>query len=284
MAADKILIDQVQFNADRDKTILQIMMDNGIDIPHVCYNPALGTIESCDTCIVNVDGKYMRACSTKVKNGMHIKYEDPEVKARQIEAVNRILHNHDLYCTVCENNNGDCALHSAVDTLQVTRQKYPFTSKGYEVDSTNPFYRYDPDQCILCGRCVEACQDVEVNETLHIDWSLERPRVIWNDGKAINDSSCVSCGHCVTVCPVNALMEKSMMEEAGYFTSLTRKAKYNLIEFGKDLEKPVGNSLIMKVSNIEAKMREEQIKKPRPYAHTAGLAALLQYGLREGKF
>ena len=271
MVAGKISIDGIQFNADQGKTILQIMIDNDIDIPHVCYNPALGAIESCDTCIVNVDGKYLRACSTKVKDGMQVKYNDSEVKSRQVEAVNRILHNHDLYCTVCENNNGDCALHSAVDTLSVTRQKYPFTSKGYEVDSTNPFYRYDPDQCILCGRCVEACQDVEVNETLHIDWSLERPRVVWDDGKAINDSSCVSCGHCVTVCPVNALMEKSMLEEAGYFTSLTRKAKYNLIEFGKDLEKPVGNGLIMKVSNIEAKMREEQIKKTKTVCTYCGV-------------
>jgi formate dehydrogenase major subunit len=271
MAAGKVFIDGIQFNADSNKTILQIMMENGIDIPHVCYNPALGAIESCDTCIVKADGKYVRACSTIAKDNLKISYDSKDVKAREIEAANKILHNHDLYCTVCENNNGDCALHSAVDTLEITRQKYPFNGKGYDVDSTNPFYRYDPDQCILCGRCVEACQDVEVNETLHIDWSLERPRVVWDDNKAINDSSCVSCGHCVTVCPVNALMETSMLDEAGYFTSLTQKAKYNLIEFGKDLEKPVGNGLIMKISNIESKMREEQIKKTKTVCTYCGV-------------
>ena len=271
MSSGKIFIDGIPLNIKGEETILRAMMDNNIDIPHVCYNPALGAIESCDTCIVNADGKYVRACTTQAKNNMKVLFNSPDVKARETEAVNRILHNHDLYCTVCENNNGDCALHRAVDTLQVTRQKYPFTSKGYEADYSNPFYRYDPDQCILCGRCVEACQDVEVNETLHIDWSLERPRVVWDDNKAINDSSCVSCGHCVTVCPVNALMETSMLEEAGYFTSLTRKAKYNLIEFGKDLEKPVGNGMIMKISNIEAKMREEQIKKTKTVCTYCGV-------------
>ncbi|EQB73584.1 MAG: hypothetical protein AMDU4_FER2C00057G0055 [Ferroplasma sp. Type II] len=271
MNPSKILIDGTLFDVDKDKTILQAMMENGIDIPHVCYNPALGAIESCDTCIVKADGKYVRACSTRIENNMKIIFNEEDVKTKETEAVNRILHNHDLYCTVCENNNGDCALHSAVDTLQVTRQKYPFSGKGYEADYSNPFYRYDPDQCILCGRCVEACQDVEVNETLHIDWSLERPRVVWDDNKAINDSSCVSCGHCVTVCPVNALMENSMLGEAGYFTSLTKKAKYNLIEFGKDLEKPVGNGLIMKISNIEAKMREEQIKKTKTVCTYCGV-------------
>ncbi len=271
MSDDKIFIDNIPVKISKGQTILQAMMDNGFDLPHVCYNPALGAIESCDTCIVNVDGKYLRSCSTTAVGNMKIIFNSKDVKAKETEAVNRILHNHDLYCTVCENNNGDCAVHSAVDTLQVTRQKYPFSSKGYESDYSNPFYRYDPDQCILCGRCVEACQDVEVNETLHIDWSLERPRVVWDDNKAINDSSCVSCGHCITVCPVNALMEKSMLEEAGYFTSLTRKAKYNLIEFGKDLEKPVGNGLIMKVSNVEAKMREEQIKKTKTVCTYCGV-------------
>jgi formate dehydrogenase major subunit len=57
------------------------------------------------------------------------------------------------------------------------------------MDTSSPFYSYDPDQCILCGRCVEACQNVEVNETLSIDWTMEQPRVLWDGDKAINDSS-----------------------------------------------------------------------------------------------
>ncbi|MCO6723000.1 4Fe-4S binding protein, partial [Streptomyces sp. Vc714c-19] len=81
-----------------------------------------------------------------------------------------------------------------------------------------PFYTYDPDQCILCGRCVEACQNVEVNETLSIDFSQEHPRVLWDGGERIEGSSCVSCGHCVTVCPYNALLEKTMQPDAGPFT------------------------------------------------------------------
>jgi formate dehydrogenase major subunit len=66
---------------------------------------------------------------------------------------------------------------------------------------SNPFYRYDPSQCILCGQCVQACQNVQVNETLSIGWELDHPRVLWDGGTQIAGSSCVSCGHCVTVCP-----------------------------------------------------------------------------------
>ncbi len=70
---------------------------------------------------------------------------------------------------------------------------------------------------MLCGRCVEACQNVEVNETLSINWD-PNPRVLWDRGSALQES----CGHCVTVCPCNALMEKSMLGHAGFLTSLKK--------------------------------------------------------------
>lgn len=136
--------------------------------------------------------------------------------------MDRILANHLLYCTVCDNNNGNCIVHNTTEKMGIEHQKYPFTPKtdASGVDYSHPFYRYDPNQCIACGRCVEACQNLQVNETLSIDWEAERPRVIWDNGVPINESSCVSCGHCVTVCPCNALMEKSMLGEAGYLTGL----------------------------------------------------------------
>ena len=90
--------------------------------------------------------------------------------AAQREAFDRILGNHLLYCTVCDNNNGNCTVHNTTKMLAVEHQAIPFKTKPYEIDDSNPFYRYDPDQCILCGRCVEACQNVQVNETLSIRW------------------------------------------------------------------------------------------------------------------
>ncbi|SMD31252.1 formate dehydrogenase subunit alpha [Picrophilus oshimae] len=266
-----LTIEKNRYNFLEGDTLLNVFIKAGIDIPHVCYNPALGPLQSCDTCIVSVNGRLVRSCSTIAEDNMNIEYKNNDVKNAQIEAINRLLREHNLHCTVCENNNGDCALHNAVDSSGLERQKYKYEKKPYEIDDSNPFYRYDPNECILCGRCVEACQDVEVNETIHIDWTLERPRVVWDDGKMINESSCVSCGHCVTVCPVNALMEKSMLEEAGYFTSLTRKAKESLIDFGKNLEDQLTIRPIMEISNIEARMRNEQIKKTKTVCTYCGV-------------
>src|SRR6266550_2224569 len=194
----------------------------GVAIPHVCYHPQLGPIQTCDTCLVDVDGELVRACATTVSQDMSVRTATERAQSARTEAFDRILSHHLLYCTVCDNNNGNCVVHNTTKMMAIEHQKLPFKTKPYEVDYTNPFYRNDPDQCILCGRCVEACQNLEVNETLSINWEDPHPRVLWDGGSTIGESSCVSCGHCVTVCPCNALMEKSMLGHAGFFTGLPK--------------------------------------------------------------
>ncbi|BAB59385.1 formate hydrogenase [Thermoplasma volcanium GSS1] len=256
---------------EKNQTILQALLLNGIDIPHICYHPSLGPINTCDTCLVDMNGKIVRSCSTYLEQGAKIDYNSNRVLELQREAVQRMLHNHDLYCTVCDNNNGDCPLHNAVHDLEIDNQKYPYEPKPYPVDDSNPFYVYDPNQCILCGRCVEACQDVQVNETLSIDWSRERPRVVWDNDVPINESSCVSCGHCVTVCPVNALMEKTMLGKAGFLTGLEKNTKQKMIDVVKSIEPEITMSPIMAISNIESKMRSSRIKKTKTVCTYCGV-------------
>jgi len=179
--------------------------------------------------MVEVNGRLVRACATLVASGMKVSTKSAKALAAQVEAFDRILSNHLLYCTVCDNNNGNCTVHNTTKLLAIEHQRIPFRSKPYEVDNTNPFYRYDPDQCILCGRCVEACQNVEVNETLSINWEDPNPLVLWDGGSTIGESSCVSCGHCVTVCPCNALMEKTLLGHAGFLTSLKKSALSGMV-------------------------------------------------------
>lgn len=121
-----------------------------------------------------------------------------------------------------------------MDAWGLEEQSYEYKTKPYEKDY-GPFYRYDPDQCILCGRCVEACQDIEVNETISIDWNREHPRVIWDNDVPINESSCVSCGQCATVCPCNAMMEVNMEGNAGYMTDTEPGSLAAMIDLTKKL-------------------------------------------------
>lgn len=240
-------------------------------LPQVCYHPQLGPIETRDTCMVEVNGELVRACGTAVAAGMKVATAGERAEKAQREAFDRILANHDLYCTVCDNNNGNCAVHNTTKALHVEHQSRPFTAKPYPQDHSNPFYRYDPDQCILCGRCVEACQNVQVNETLTINWEAAHPRVLWDGGEQIAGSSCVSCGHCVTVCPCNALMEKSMLGEAGYFTGLPQKTLNQMIQTVKGVEAETGFGPVLAISTIEAAMRESRTRRTKTVCTYCGV-------------
>jgi formate dehydrogenase major subunit len=266
-----VTIDGAITEAKPDERLVDLLNRIGNKIPQVCYHPQMGPIQTCDTCMVEVGGKLVRACATMVEAGMEVSTKSPRASATQKEAFDRILGNHMLYCTVCDNNNGNCTVHNTTKLLAVEHQKIPFKEKPYEVDMTNPFYRYDPNQCILCGRCVQACQTVQVNETLSIRWEDPHPRVLWDGGSTIGESSCVSCGHCITVCPCNALMEKSMLGHAGFMTKLPKTALDGMIDLVKGVEPDTGYGMILKVSETEAAMRESRIRKTKTVCTYCGV-------------
>jgi len=274
-------IDGTAREFSQGERLLDVINRAGIKVPQVCYHPQMGAIQTCDTCMVEADGKLVRSCATPAVDGMKVATESVRAQKAQREAFDRILGNHLLYCTVCDNNNGNCTVHNTTKLLAVQHQEIPYKPKPYAVDESNPFYRYDPDQCILCGRCVEACQNVEVNETLSIRWEDEHPRVLWDGGAPIGESSCVSCGHCVTVCPCNALMEKSMLGEAGYFTALPKPALDGMIDVVKGIEPELGYEAIMQLSEVEAAMREPRTKKTKTVCTYCGVGCSFDIWTRD---
>ncbi|WP_051344167.1 formate dehydrogenase subunit alpha [Alicyclobacillus herbarius] len=264
-----VYIDGEAVTAPAGSRLLDLILQVQKDFPHICYHPALGPIETCDTCLVQVDGELVRACATEATAGMMVRTKSPAARFGRKQAMDRILVNHELYCTVCDNNNGNCVVHNTAMAMGINEQAEPFSPKPYAVDDSHPFYRYDPNQCILCGRCVEACQNLQVSEVLSIDWARERPRVIWDDDVPINESSCVSCGHCVTVCPCNALQEKSMLGEAGYLTGISKPTLRGMIDLTKQVEP--GYQPIFAVSEVEAKLREARIQRTKTVCTYCGV-------------
>ena len=266
-----ITVDGVVVDAKDGDRLVDVLNTAGTKLPQVCYHPQLGPIQTCDTCMVEIDGELVRACATAVQSGMKVSTSSNLARQAQTEAFDRILSNHLLYCTVCDNSNGNCTVHNTTKLLAIEHQTIPFKPKPYEVDDSNPFYRYDPDQCILCGRCVEACQNLEVNETLSINWEDPHPRVLWDGGSPIGESSCVSCGHCVSVCPCNALMEKSMLGHAGTFTAISQSTLDGMIDLVKGVEPETGYGTVMRVSEAEASMRESRIRRTKTVCTYCGV-------------
>ncbi|AWT35468.1 putative oxidoreductase YjgC [Deinococcus arenae] len=267
----QVMVDGAAQAAWAGEPLVDVINRAQIELAQVCYHPQLGPIQTCDTCAVEIDGVVGRACGTPVRSGMVVRTQTNAARTAQRDAYDRIVANHDLYCTVCDNNNGNCTVHNTLGVLGIDHQTRPFQPKGVEKDMSNPFYRYDPDQCILCGRCVEACQNVQVNETLTIGWEMEQPIVLWDGGKPIGESSCVSCGHCITVCPCNALQEKSMLGEAGLFTGIPLPVWNSAIDVVKGVEASAGLKPIMNVSEIESAARDRYIKKTKTVCTYCGV-------------
>jgi formate dehydrogenase major subunit len=128
---------------------------------------------------------------------------------------------------------------------------------------------------------VEACQNLEVNETLSIRWDDPHPRVLWERGVSINESSCVSCGHCVTVCPCNALMEKSMLAHAGFLTGIKKSALNRMIDVVKELEPETGYPPILQLSEVESAMRSARIRRTKTVCTYCGVGCSFDIWTRE---
>src|SRR5712672_2024765 len=120
-----VTVDGAVTEAKPEERLVDLLNRTGISIPQVCYHPQLGAIQTCDTCMVEVDGKLVRACTTMVGPGMEVSTKSAHAAAAQREAFDRILGNHMLYCTVCDNNNGNCTVHNTTRLLAVEHQKIP---------------------------------------------------------------------------------------------------------------------------------------------------------------
>lgn len=276
-----ILFDGTPLGGNEGEPLIDFLDGHGVSLTSVCYQKALGPLQTCDTCWVAVNGELVRGCTLVSEEGLDVSSAAPEAVAARAEGLDRLLAKHELYCSVCENNNGDCRVHNAVVEMNPPVQRYAFEPKPHAKDTSNPFYTYDPDQCILCGQCVEACQNVEVNETLSIDYASEHPRVLWDGGRAIDDSSCVSCGHCVTVCPCNALQENTMYGRTGPLTALPWSLKRPMIDAVKGLEKTIGARPITAVSELDAAWRQPGLKRTKTVCTYCGVGCSFEMWTRD---
>src|SRR5215469_1857426 len=127
-----VAVDGKIMEAIPGEPLLKVLNRSGTEIPQVCYHPQLGPIQTCDTCMVEADGKLVRACATLAETISHVKTNSSRAVSAQREAFDRILGNHLLYCTVCDNNNGNCTVHNTTGLLAVEHQSIPFKPKPFE--------------------------------------------------------------------------------------------------------------------------------------------------------
>ena len=123
-AAMTVTIDDAKFDTSPGELVLEMLARAGHAIPQVCYHPQLGPIQTCDTCMVEVDGRLVRACGTVVRSGAEI-VNSARAQAARAAAMDVILGNHELYCTVCDNNNQNCTVHNTTALMEIEHPGAP---------------------------------------------------------------------------------------------------------------------------------------------------------------
>ncbi|MFC7209128.1 formate dehydrogenase subunit alpha [Natronoarchaeum sp. GCM10025321] len=196
-------------------------VEDDADIPALCYydrdgdcSDESGPRSTCRTCLVETEDHGMvPSCLFPALDGLEVSTDTPDVEEARSVNLDLVLSNHNLRCTTC-NGNGRCELQDAAISEGVDHPRYGVFDERdqYEpIDDTSSFIQIDRNKCILCNRCVDACNDVQVEGVLRIEGHGEDTRIgFQSEAETMDDSECVSCGHCATVCPTGSLTEKGI--------------------------------------------------------------------------
>lgn len=188
-------------------TILEAAQAAGVDIPHFCYDRDLTVFGACRICVVEVSGarNLPAACSTPVAEGMVVWTESERVVRARRTILELLLANHSLECIVCD-KTGDCRLQDYCYRYGVKESPFKGEKKQLEVDRDNHLILRDPNKCILCGKCVQVCHEVQVTGAIDFAGRGFSTRVTTAYDQPLNLEICRFCGQCAGVCPTGALV------------------------------------------------------------------------------
>ncbi|HPP58367.1 MAG TPA: NADH-dependent [FeFe] hydrogenase, group A6 [Candidatus Hydrogenedens sp.] len=239
-----IKIDDRDVSVPEGTTVMEAAEKIGIQIPRLCYHPDLSLQGSCRVCIVEVKGFdfYMTSCSTKVWEGMEIKTNSPEIRRARRDIVELLLDNHPQDCQTCE-RDGNCELQNLSYSLGVRERLFSGERKRFPEDKRSKSVVRVPEKCILCGRCVRVCAEVQGVYNLSQHGRGFNTQVMPAHGSAMDESVCIQCGQCIMVCPVAAFIEQSHTEKV--WNALADPKKHVVIQTAPSIRAAIGEGFGM---------------------------------------
>ncbi|MFD0928331.1 formate dehydrogenase subunit alpha [Methylophilus glucosoxydans] len=208
-------IDGVDVTVPEGSSIMHAAQLGGVTVPKLCATDSLEPFGSCRLCLVEIEGRrgYPASCTTPVAPGLKVKTQTPKLADVRRGVMELYISDHPLDCLTC-GANGDCELQDMAGAVGLREVRYGYEGEnhlGQAKDESNPYFTFDPSKCIVCSRCVRACEETQGTFALTIQGRGFDSKVSAGN-KDFLESECVSCGACVQACPTATLMEKTVIE------------------------------------------------------------------------
>ena len=210
-------IDGVEVSVPEGTSVMSAAVDAGVRVPKLCATDSLEAFGSCRLCLVEIEGRkgYPASCTTTVAPGMKVRTQTPKLADLRRGVMELYISDHPLDCLTCA-ANGNCELQDMAGVVGLREVRYGYEGENHlkaEKDTSNPYFTFDPSKCIVCSRCVRACEEVQGTFALTIDGRGFASIVSPSENQPFMESECVSCGACVQACPTATLIEKSIIDK-----------------------------------------------------------------------
>jgi len=247
-----IVIDGREVEVERGETVLDAARKIGIDIPTLCHLKGVHEPSSCRVCVVEVGPKLIASCTLKAEPGMQIRTNTAKVREARRTVVELLLSDHKRECTSCV-RTGHCRLQEVASALNVRDIPYSGEHARTAIDITSPSVARDAEKCILCGRCVSVCGNVQTVHAIGLSGRGFSTSVGPVYGRPLGESVCVNCGQCVLACPVGALAEREHIDDV--WRALADDSKFVVVQTAPAIRVALGEEFGMPYgSRVTGKM------------------------------
>ncbi|WP_435790896.1 NADH-dependent [FeFe] hydrogenase, group A6 [Clostridium sp.] len=255
----KLIIDGIKVEVPKGTTVLEASKLSGAKIPTLCFLKEVNEVADCRMCVVQVGKKLLASCTLPAENGMEIKTNTAEVREARQMVVELLLSNHKRECTTCIRSE-NCDLQTVAKELNIRDIRYSGEKGDGRLDDSSCSVVRDPEKCILCGRCISTCGNVQTVHAINFSGRGFDTKVTTSYERPLGESLCINCGQCILACPVGALHEKESIKPV--WKALENPNKYVVVQtapavrvaMGEEFGMPIGSRVTGKMTSALRKL------------------------------